>query len=136
MNVRTVPTRPFEGQRPGTSGLRKKVPVFQAPGYLENFVQAIFDSLRGFEGKTLVLGGDGRFYNDQAIQTILQDGCSERLRAHPGRPAGAAVDPGGILRHPQARGLRRDHPVGQPQPRRAGRRFRDQVQHPQWRPGT
>ena len=72
MNVRTVPTRPFEGQRPGTSGLRKKVAVFQTPGYLENFVQAIFDSLRGFEGKTLVLGGDGRFYNDQAIQTIVK----------------------------------------------------------------
>ncbi len=72
MNVRTVPTRPIEGQRPGTSGLRKKVAVFQAPGYLENFVQAIFDSLQGFAGKTLVLGGDGRFYNDRAIQIIAR----------------------------------------------------------------
>ncbi len=72
MNVRTVPTRPIEGQRPGTSGLRKKVAVFQAPGYLENFVQAIFDSLQGFAGKTLVLGGDGRFYNDRAIQVIAR----------------------------------------------------------------
>jgi phosphoglucomutase len=72
MNVRTVPTRPIEGQRPGTSGLRKKVAVFQAPGYLENFVQAIFDSLQGFAGKTLVLGGDGRFYNDRAIQIIAK----------------------------------------------------------------
>jgi phosphoglucomutase len=72
MNVRTVPTRPIEGQRPGTSGLRKKVSVFQSEGYLENFVQAIFDSLQGFEGKTLVLGGDGRFYNDRAIQTIAK----------------------------------------------------------------
>jgi phosphoglucomutase len=72
MNIRTVSTRPIEGQRPGTSGLRKKVPVFQAPGYLENFVQAIFDSLHGFEGKTLVLGGDGRFYNDRAVQTIAK----------------------------------------------------------------
>jgi phosphoglucomutase len=72
MNVRTVPTRPIEGQRPGTSGLRKKVAVFQAPGYLENFVQSIFDSLQGFEGKSLVLGGDGRFHNDQAIQTIAK----------------------------------------------------------------
>ncbi|MGH6917888.1 MAG: alpha-D-glucose phosphate-specific phosphoglucomutase [Geminicoccaceae bacterium] len=72
MNVRTVPTRPFEGQRPGTSGLRKKVAVFQTPGYLENFIQAIFDSLPGIEGKTLVLGGDGRFYNDRAIQTIVK----------------------------------------------------------------
>jgi phosphoglucomutase len=72
MNIRTVPTRPIEGQRPGTSGLRKKVAVFQTPGYLENFVQAIFDSLQGFEGKALVLGGDGRFYNDRAIQTIAR----------------------------------------------------------------
>jgi phosphoglucomutase len=72
MNVRTVETRPIEGQRPGTSGLRKKVSVFQSQGYLENFVQAIFDSLQGFEGKTLVLGGDGRFYNDRAIQTIAK----------------------------------------------------------------
>ena len=72
MTVRTVPTRPIEGQRPGTSGLRKKVPVFQEPGYLENFVQAIFDALQGFEGKTLVLGGDGRFYNDRAIQIIAR----------------------------------------------------------------
>jgi phosphoglucomutase len=72
MTVRTVPTRPIEGQRPGTSGLRKKVAVFQAPGYLENFVQAIFDSLQGFAGKTLVLGGDGRFHNDRAIQVIAK----------------------------------------------------------------
>jgi len=72
MTLRTVPTQPIEGQKPGTSGLRKKVPVFAAPGYLENFVQAIFDSLAGFQGQTLVLGGDGRFYNDRAIQTIAK----------------------------------------------------------------
>jgi phosphoglucomutase len=70
--ARTVPTTPIAGQRPGTSGLRKKVAVFRQPGYLENFVQAIFDSLDGFKGQTLVLGGDGRFYNDVAIQTILR----------------------------------------------------------------
>jgi phosphoglucomutase len=80
MNVRTVPTRPIEGQRPGTSGLRKKVAVFQAPGYLENFVQAIFDSLQGFEGETLVLGGDGRFYNDQAIQIIARMAAANGFR--------------------------------------------------------
>src|SRR5258706_3208117 len=68
----TSATQPIAGQRPGTSGLRKKVTVFQAPGYLENFVQAIFDSLDRFQGKTLVLGGDGRYYNDVAIQTILR----------------------------------------------------------------
>jgi len=70
--IQTVPTEPIAGQRPGTSGLRKKVTVFQQPKYLENFVQSIFDSLEGFEGKTLVLGGDGRFYNLPAIQVILR----------------------------------------------------------------
>jgi phosphoglucomutase len=70
--VITVPTKPFEGQRPGTSGLRKKVPVFEQPGYLENFVQSIFASLEGYGGQTLVLGGDGRYLNDRAIQIILR----------------------------------------------------------------
>ncbi len=70
--ILTVPTRPFPEQRPGTSGLRKKVAVFQQPRYLENFVQSIFDSLAGFAGETLVVGGDGRFHNDVAIQTIVR----------------------------------------------------------------
>ena len=70
--IRTVATTPYTGQRPGTSGLRKKVTVFQQPNYLENFVQSIFDALEGFEGKTLVLGGDGRYYNDHAIQVIVR----------------------------------------------------------------
>ncbi|VTZ48892.1 Phosphoglucomutase [Methylocella tundrae] len=70
--IETIATTPFEGQRPGTSGLRKKTPVFQTPGYLENFVQSIFDSLEGFEGATLVLGGDGRFFNREAIQVVLK----------------------------------------------------------------
>jgi len=72
MSILTIKTQLIAGQRPGTSGLRKKVPVFQAAGYLENFVQSIFDSLEGFNGQTLVLGGDGRYYNDRAIQTILR----------------------------------------------------------------
>lgn len=71
-NVIVVPSQPFAGQKPGTSGLRKKVAVFRQPNYLENFVQAIFDTLSGQQGQTLVLGGDGRFYNDVAIQTILR----------------------------------------------------------------
>jgi phosphoglucomutase len=72
MNVRNVPVRPFDGQRPGTSGLRKKVPVFQQAGYVESFVQSLFDVLPDRAGKTLVLGGDGRYFNDTAIQIILR----------------------------------------------------------------
>jgi phosphoglucomutase len=70
--VISVPSTPFAGQKPGTSGLRKKVTVFRQERYLENFVQAIFDTLSGQQGETLVLGGDGRYYNDVAIQTILR----------------------------------------------------------------
>lgn len=72
MNIRTVSTQPFNDQKPGTSGLRKSVPAFQKPHYLENFVQAIFDTQEGYEGGTLILGGDGRYYNRQAIQIILK----------------------------------------------------------------
>ena len=72
MSIQTVATTPFAGQLPGTSGLRKKVTVFQQPHYLENFVQAVFDTLPGHEGQTLVLGGDGRFHNHVAVRTILR----------------------------------------------------------------
>jgi len=72
MTVRTVPTTPFNDQKPGTSGLRKRVPVFQQPHYLENFVQSIFDSINAPKGATLSLGGDGRYYNREAIQVILK----------------------------------------------------------------
>ena len=58
MTLQSLPTTPFAGQLPGTSGLRKKVTVFQQPHYLENFVQAVFDTLPGHEGQTLVLGGE------------------------------------------------------------------------------
>jgi phosphoglucomutase len=65
-------TTPIPGQKPGTSGLRKKTPVFSTPGYLENFVQATFDAIGGVTGKTLVLGGDGRYFGDTASQIILK----------------------------------------------------------------
>ncbi|MCX7250659.1 MAG: alpha-D-glucose phosphate-specific phosphoglucomutase [Burkholderiales bacterium] len=76
MKLTDLPSQPFGDQQPGTSGLRKKVTVFQQPGYLENFVQALFDQLHGpgqsAAGQTLVLGGDGRYYNRVAIQTLLR----------------------------------------------------------------
>jgi phosphoglucomutase len=72
MDIKTIATTVFEGQKPGTSGLRKKVSVVQQAHYLENFVQSIFDSIGDIQGKTLVLGGDGRYYNKTAIQTILK----------------------------------------------------------------
>ncbi len=72
MPVVTVATTPFEGQRPGTSGLRKKVPVFQQAHYLENFVQSVFNALDGYRGTALVVGGDGRYLNRQAAQVILK----------------------------------------------------------------
>lgn len=72
MNIHIVTTQPFPDQKPGTSGLRKQVAVFQKRHYLENFVQSIFDSLEDYAGKTLVLGGDGRYYNRQAIGIILK----------------------------------------------------------------
>lgn len=93
MNIKTVATTPFSDQKPGTSGLRKKVPVFQQPNYLENFVQSIFDSLEGFQGQTLVLGGDGRYYNRQAVQVILKMAAANGF----GR---VLVGQGGILSTP------------------------------------
>lgn len=95
MSIRTIATQPFLDQKPGTSGLRKKVTAFQQPHYLENFVQAIFDSIAAPQGATLVLGGDGRFYNRAAIQIILKmaaaNGFSEVM-----------VGCGGILSTPAA----------------------------------
>lgn len=70
--IQIIQTQPIDGQKPGTSGLRKKTKVFLQTGYLENFVQSIWDGIGGVRGKVLVLGGDGRFFNTQAVQTILR----------------------------------------------------------------
>ena len=69
--VQTIASTPFDDQQVGTAGLRKQVRVFQQPHYLENFIQSVFDTYPGFEGSTLVVGGDGRYHNDVAIQTLL-----------------------------------------------------------------
>jgi phosphoglucomutase len=100
MRILSVPVTPFPDQRPGTSGLRKKVAVFQEAGYVEAFIQSLFDALpeavgEGVAGKILVLGGDGRFFNDQAAQIIL------RMMAANG-VARVLVGRGGILSTPAA----------------------------------
>ncbi len=98
MSVTSVSTQPFSGQKPGTSGLRKKVRVFQQPNYLENFVQSIFDTLDGFAGKTLVVGGDGRYFNREALQIIIKMAAANGF----GR---VMVGTGGILSTPAASGM-------------------------------
>ncbi|MBU1836805.1 MAG: alpha-D-glucose phosphate-specific phosphoglucomutase, partial [Alphaproteobacteria bacterium] len=70
--MHTVTTQPIAGQKPGTSGLRKKTRVFMQAHYLENFVQSVFDAIGGAAGKTFVVGGDGRYFNDRAAQVILR----------------------------------------------------------------
>lgn len=94
MSLRIHPTAPIAGQKPGTSGLRKKTAVFMGPHYLENFVQSIFDVV-GAQGKTFVLGGDGRYFNDRAAQVIL------RMAAANGA-ARVIVGQGAILSTPAA----------------------------------
>ncbi|MES2173732.1 MAG: alpha-D-glucose phosphate-specific phosphoglucomutase [Pseudomonadota bacterium] len=93
--IQTVATTPFYDQQPGTSGLRKKVRVFQQPHYAENFVQSVFDSLDGFAGQTLVVGGDGRYLNREVIQIVLKMAAANGF----GR---ALVGQGGILSTPAA----------------------------------
>ena len=102
MSIQTVATKPFPGQRPGTSGLRKKVTIFQQPSYLENFVQSVFDTLGDCAGKTLVLGGDGRFHNREAVQTILHMAAAHGF-------ARVMVGRGGILSTPAVSCVIRKH---------------------------
>ncbi len=102
MTIQTLATHPIAGQRPGTSGLRKKVGVFQQAGYLENFVQAIFDTLGPCDGQTLVLGGDGRYYNRHAVQLILKMAAAHGF-------ARVLVGRGGILSTPAVSCVIRKH---------------------------
>ena len=95
MNTRTAATTPFNDQKPGTSGLRKKVTAFQAPNYLENFVQSVFDTIAAPPGSTLVVGGDGRYYNREAIQVILKMAAANGFGK-------VLVGQGGILSTPAA----------------------------------
>ena len=93
--MKTVSTTPFDDQKPGTSGLRKQVTRFQTPGYLENFIQSIFDSVPELAGGTLVVGGDGRYFNDTAIQTILSMAAANGVKK-------ALVGQSGFLSTPAA----------------------------------
>ncbi|PIE82861.1 MAG: alpha-D-glucose phosphate-specific phosphoglucomutase [Candidatus Contendobacter odensis] len=102
MSVETLATKAFKDQKPGTSGLRKKVKVFEQTPYLENFVQCIFDTQSGYQDAPLVVGGDGRYYNRQAIQIILRiaaaNGCEHVLTGQ-----------GGILSTPAVSHMIRKH---------------------------
>jgi len=102
MPTLTIETKPYADQKPGTSGLRKRVGVFMQPNYVENFVQAIFDSLEGFKGKTLVIGGDGRYYNDVAIQKAIRIAAANGFGQ-------VLVGQGGILSTPGASHVIRHH---------------------------
>jgi phosphoglucomutase len=102
MQIKNYTTTPYDDQKPGTSGLRKKVRVFQQKAYLENFVQAIFNSLEGHEGQSLVIGGDGRYYNRDAIQTIIKIAAANGI-------AKLIIGQGGLLSTPAASNLIRKY---------------------------
>ena len=95
MTIRTVQTTPFTDQTPGTSGLRKRVTVYQQPNYLENFIQSTLDAAQLARGATLVVGGDGRYFNREAIQIVLKMAAANSV----GR---VLVGRGGILSTPAA----------------------------------
>ncbi len=100
--IKTISTAPIEGQKPGTSGLRKKTQAFMAPVYLENFIQSIWNGIGGLQGKTLVLGGDGRFFNKEAVQIIVKMAVAARA-------ARLIIGQNGLLSTPAASHLIRLH---------------------------
>jgi len=102
LNIEIVKCSPFLDQKPGTSGLRKAVTVFQQPHYLETFIQSIFDTIGGGEGKMLVLGGDGRYFNRPAIQIILKMAAANGFST-------IKVGQGGILSTPATSCVIRKH---------------------------
>lgn len=102
MTVQTYRSSPFPGQKPGTSGLRKKVQVFQQPNYAENFIQAVFDAVKVEPGSTLVIGGDGRFLNRAVIQQAIRIAAANGY----GR---VLVGQGGILSTPAASNVIRQY---------------------------
>ena len=102
MNIETRQTTPYLDQKPGTSGLRKKVKVFSQPGYLENFVQSVFDVLGDVNGKTLVLGGDGRYFNRQALQILIKIAAANGVGC-------LLIGRGGLLSTPAASCVIRKH---------------------------
>jgi phosphoglucomutase len=102
MTIRSVPTTPFDGQKPGTSGLRKKVKVFEQPNYSENFVQSVFDVVEGKAGATLVIGGDGRYHNRTVIQQAIRMAAANGF-------AKVLVGQGGILSTPAASNVIRQY---------------------------
>ncbi len=104
--ITSVATTPFMDQKPGTSGLRKKVPVFAQTNYAQNFIQSTFDSLDGFKGKTLVVGGDGRYYNREVIQVVIRMAAANGFGK-------VMVGQGGILSTPAASNIiRKYHAFG------------------------
>lgn len=102
MPIRELPTKPYTDQKSGTAGLRKKVAVFQQPHYLENFLQSIFDVEASLKGKTLIMGGDGRYHNREAIYTAIAMAAGNGI-------AKVIVGQGGILSTPAASNLIRVH---------------------------
>ena len=139
MTLKKIATSPIAGMKPGTSGLRKKVAEFAQGHYLPNFVQSVFNAVRpaeGFGGLTLVVGGDGRYYNAEAIQTVIRIAAANGF----GR---ALVGAGGILSTPAASCVIRKHKAfgglilsASHNPGGPRWRFRHQVQRRQWRAGA